>query len=136
MLARLDEAEYLVVLVLRPADAPPVAALVRRLQARYDELVRRLPPQPQTPQSEPAQRETPPAPLPAQTPEDLLAAVESFSDEDVELLLGQLESGASLRVARDTSAPVDSASAEALLAEIDQLADDDVDALLAQLSDV
>ncbi len=131
VLARLGEAEYVAVLVLRPADVPPVGALVRQLKVRYDELVRRQSPQPEMPQ--PQARHVP---LPAQTPEDLLAGVESFSDEDVELLLGQLESGAGLRVARDTSVPVDSASAEALLAEIDQLADDDVDALLAQLSDV
>jgi len=131
VLARLDDAEHLLVLVLRaPADASP-SALAARLRARYDELARRPP----------AQQAEPPQPargaLPAPSAEDLLAEVESFSDEDVELLLGQLESGADLQpAARAASAPVDPASAEALLAEIDQLADDDVDALLRQLSDV
>ncbi len=131
-LARLDDAEHLLVLVLRaPADAAP-SALAARLRARYDELARRPPAQPsETPAREPAR-----GALPAPSAEDLLAEVESFSDADVELLLGQLESGADLQPARAASAPVDPASAEALLAELDQLADDDVDALLRQLSDV
>jgi hypothetical protein len=130
VLARLDEAEHLLVLVLHAAaDTPPASALAGRLQARYAELVRRPPAEPETPQP-------PRPPLPAQSAADLLAEVESFSDEDVELLLGQLQTGASLQVARPANVPVDPASAEALLAEIDQLADADVDALLRQLSDV
>jgi hypothetical protein len=122
VLARLDDAEHLLVLVLRPAGAPSPSALVRQLQARYDDLARPAAGEPQGARA-------------AQSPEDLLAEVASFSDEDVELLLGQLEAGADLHVARAASVPVDPASAEALLAEIDQLADDDVDALLRQLSD-
>ncbi len=148
VLARLDEDEHLLVLVVRPlAGAPSAATLAADLQARYEG---------RTPAERAPAEPTPAEPTPAEpTPEELLAGMESYSDEYVDQLLRRLEAEASagqrpaprpLAAAPPpavTASPavaavpieVDPDVAEALLAGLDGLADEDVDALLAQLSE-